>query len=331
MSVWEEGTLSSTHPEAESAPRFAELAAAGQNAWWRYGLSIVIISAVFIASNIIVYIVAVSAVMLSTAVPGAGIDREIRGRIDGILANGIDDWTAVGNAEPLAAFAIIMVPFALTLAGTLLSVALIHKRPWRTLISARAAFHWRGFLLSLAVMAGLLASGLVLGALMAPDEIDFVFDARRFLLFLPFVLALLPLQVLAEEVLFRGYLLQLVARLSRSGVLRILVPTALFVLVHLPNKEVAFGGVWAMLFFGVLGAYLTLLAIRGNGLEYAFGFHVGLNAFVLLVISSAAASMPTPTIFIDRAPDFPSGLVVIVLFCALHYWVVFRLPRPRRS
>lgn len=283
------------------------------------------------AGSVAVYVVAVLAVMAIDFGFGSGDFGGVALRINAILSDGVADWAAVAIADALAAFAVIMVPLALTLLGVLVVVAVIHERPWRTVISARAAFDWRGFAASLGVIAGLLPIGLALGVLAAPDDVEVVFDAGRYLVFLPWVAVLLPLQVLAEEVLFRGYLLQLVSRLTHSGAIRIAAPAVVFVCAHLPNKEIDFGGVWAVLFFAVLGVYLTVLAIKGNGLEYALGFHAGLNVFALSIITSSAASMPAPTIFFDRAPNFPLGVAGMVVYCALHYRIVFALAPPRQS
>lgn len=310
----------------EHRPQFVELAAAGRNEWWRYVLVFVAIMAAYI-----VYIVAFAIVLILTGDFGQEAGTESGSRIARILNKGIDDWDTVDIADALAAFAIVMLFFALTLVVLRLAVPLIHRRPWSTLISARASFYWRGFLLSFAVTCGLLVIDLLLGLVIDSDRIDVVFDAGRFFLFLPLVIILVPIQVLTEEVLFRGYILQLVAWVTRNGALRLLVPVALFVAMHLPNKEVEQGGLWFLLVYVVYGVYMTLLAIRGNGLEYSFGFHLGSNLFALSVISNTAASLPTPTIFLHRAPMIPIIALELAVICALHYWVVFRLLRRRQA
>ena len=318
--------LSYPDTAAEHRPQFVELAAAGRNDWWRYVLVFVTVIAAFI-----VYIVAFVLILVLEGDFGEEPGTESENGIDKILIEGIDNWGTVDTADALAAFAFVMLNFALILVVIRLAVPLIHRRPWSTLISARASFYWRGFLLSFAVTCGLLVIDLLLGLVILSDSIDVVFDAGRFFLFLPFVVVLVPIQVLTEEVLFRGYILQLVAWVTRNGALRLLVPAAPFVAMHLLNREIEQHGMWMLLIYVVLGVYMTLLAIRGNGLEYTFGFHLGINLFALTVISTTAASLPTPTIFLDRAPILPIAALELPVICALHYWIVFRLLRGRQA
>ena len=177
---------------------------------------------------------------------------------------------------------------------------------------------------------------LLLTGLIAPEDIRVVFEAKRFLLFLIPAMVLLPVQVLAEEVVFRGYLIQAMARIAHSNVVRGTIPALLFVLVHLQNEEISHGGAGALLIYLVLGLYLSVLAIRGNGLETAIGFHLGVNLHALLIVTTDVATLETPAILRTTDPDFLLYLPVLIVICTLHYWLVFRenpfrLMWPRRA
>ena len=78
-----------------------------------------------------------------------------------------------------------------------------------------------------------------------------------------------------------------------------------------------------------MAAYLTFLALRGNGLEHAAGFHLGLNLFGFIVMTTPTPGIETPAILLDKAPDFALGFAVTLLVCALHYRIVFRRRRGR--
>ncbi len=101
--------------------------------------------------------------------------------------------------------------------------------------------------------------------------------------------------------------------------------------VAIADALAAFAVIMVPLALTLLGVYLTGLAIKGNGLEYAVGFHAGLNVFAISIITLSAASMPAPTIFFDRAPNFPLGVAGRAVYCALHYRIVFALAPPRQS
>jgi membrane protease YdiL (CAAX protease family) len=291
------------HPAGDPVPApaapFVELAAAGRNDWWRYALGLV-------------------AIVFATGIGGAAAVPLFR------LGAGLGTSLAA-----LTGFVAIMFPFAVVLAAALIVLPRLHRRPWRSFVTGRRAFDRRGALVSFAVTFGLFVLAILLELASTPGDLEFARTAGPILLFLPFVVLLIPIQVLAEEVVFRGYLLQLVARLTGRTWLRLLIPTALFSLLHLGNPDVTYGGIWGALTVVVIALYLAHLAIRGNGLEHAAGFHLGLNLFGLVVVSHGAATIPTPTILVDRAPSFALGLAVILAVCALHYWIVFRRPRAR--
>ena len=129
---------------------------------------------------------------------------------------------------------------------------------------------------------------------------------------------------------------QAVARVASNNLVRGAVPALLFVLVHWENQEISQGGVGAVMIYLVLGLYLSLLAIRGNGLETAFGFHLGVNFHALLLVTTDAATLETPAILRTSDPDFLLYVPVLVIICAVHYWLVFRenplrLMRPGRA
>lgn len=277
---------------------FAELAALGRNEWWRYALGVFL-------------------VVLATSIGAAA------GLIVLRLSAG---WFEI---SALVAFIAIMFSFPVTGAVVLAALPRLHRRPWRSLITGHRSFDLRGAFLGFAVTFTLLLMAALAELAIAPGDIEVNFRAEAFFLFLPFVLLLTPLQVLTEEIVFRGYLLQLVARLTRRPALRLAVPALLFALLHIGNPDVVAGGVWGILGILVVAAYLTFLALRGNGIEHAAGFHLGLNLYGFIVMTTADPSLETPAILLDKSPDFALGLAVTLLVCALHYWIVFRRGRGR--
>ena len=225
----------------------------------------------------------------------------------------------------------IAIMFSIPVTGAVILAALprLHRRPWRSLITGRRAFDVRGAFLGFAVTFALLLLAALAELAIVPGHIDVDFRAGAFFLYLPFVVLLTPLQVLAEEVVFRGYLLQLIARLTRRTALRLALPALLFALLHMGNPDVVAGGVWGILDILLVAAYLTFLALRGNGLEHAAGFPLGLNLYGFIVMTTPTPGIETPAILFDKAPDFALGFVVTLLVCALHYRIVFRRGRGR--
>lgn len=99
------------------------------------------------------------------------------------------------------------------------------------------------------------------------------FDGINFFMLL-IVLLFTPLQAAAEEYLFRGYLLQLVASWTRFLIIPAIVTTVLFVLGH----GYGFWGQVDVAVFAIAALYLT---IRTGGLEAAIAYHVVNNVLLL--------------------------------------------------
>ena len=248
----------------------------------------------------------------------------------GVLApSGIEsaearDWRKLPLDAALLGFAFTFLPFVLMLLGVLLATRIVHGRGPLSLMTAGPRFRWSQTAASCAMIFILALAVLGLTLLISPQSIDFVLDPLAFLLFLPLVLILVPLQVLAEEVLFRGYLLQVVGRFCSHPLALLLLPSGLFWAAHLGSDLTQQGGIWAILLYAVSALYLTYLALACDGLEHALGVHLGINLFAFLIEGVAGSWYPTPTVFLAREVDFRFSLLAMVAILAVHYWLVVR-------
>lgn len=177
---------------------------------------------------------------------------------------------------------------------------LLHRRRFATLLGARhrIARHVSvGVMAFLAVTAVASIVEVVLIAL-DPDPPTFAL-ARPVAQWALIALAAVPLilvQCTAEEILFRGYLLQQFAARYSSPVVYALLPSIAFAALHfdptLP-REAALGIVLSILLFALLAVDLTA---RTGSLGAAIGWHVANNTVALLSIGT---------------PLFPSGLALV--------------------
>jgi uncharacterized protein len=291
----------------QSTP-FVEAASSGRNAWWRYLLCITLIGGISLLLSLAALL---GASLWIAGFTGADVET-VWVEIDLYLRD-----------FPLLDFVLLTSGMALLLAVAVPLIVLFHRRPWKTLITGRARFHWRGFFASFAIGTGLLAVLFALLWAVRPETMRFSPDWDAWLRFLPFVLVLIPLQTLAEEVVFRGYVLQGVAVATRRAVLRLLIPAALFLVAHLANPEAA--SAWGLAEYAVISLYVTFLAIRGNGLEYAWGFHLAVNLFICLAVSMEPGTLATAAPFAIRLAE--QDIVAYALSFALyplHYWLLSR-------
>jgi len=112
-------------------------------------------------------------------------------------------------------------------------------------------------------------------------------DLSTWLTYLPLGLPLLFIQIGAEELLFRGYLMQALAARFKSAIIWMLLPSLLFAIGHF-NSAIDPMLAWLIVaatgLFGLIAADLT--RITGN-LGAAIGFHLANNFFALFLVSIA--------------------------------------------
>jgi len=219
---------------------------------------------------------------------------------------------------------LMLLTFAGMAAGPVLAVRLVHRRPVSSLLG-RLDRVFRDFLRAVVVVAVANALDLLVWS--------FFFDAvpnlslGRWLLFLPLALAGILLQTLAEEMVFRGYLMQQLAARFCSARVWMLVPALLFGAAHFApgtNGDNALIIVGATALFGVIAA--DLVRVSGS-LGAAWGFHFANNVMAILVIS-ANGTITGLSLF--RTPYAASDTLALPLQVALDLatmilaWAVLR-------
>ena len=146
---------------------------------------------------------------------------------------------------------------------------------------------------------------------------------------LPFVavaLLLTPLQCLAEELMFRGYLVQALARLSRRPAFLAVASSILFTLPHLFNPEVEAYGAWIMAAnYFAMALFLATIALRDGRLELAIGAHTSNNLLLALGVNYADSVFETPSLFTANTLDPVYSLVTLLLGAAVFHLWVFRV------
>lgn len=218
--------------------------------------------------------------------------------------------------------AVTLLTFGFVLFGLYLGVRVLHQRPFHSIVYPAGPFRWKLALLSAGLWFGLNALSDGLMALLQPGNYQWRFDAGTFWLFLPVMLLLLPVQVSAEELFFRGYLTQMLGLKARTIWLPWLLPAAIFGLLHAFNPEVGLYGVALTLPIYVgLGVLLGWLVVRTQGLEMSLGLHLANNLYAALIVSMPGSVLSTPTLFAIQKYNPLVGLIALpvmaVLFLAL--------------
>ncbi len=297
-----------------AAPPFVELDRAGEGGargWWRYPLSILVI--------VLLGALGAGAVTTPLVIGAPGLFED--------YAAGVLRWDDARRGELLLFFVVTLGSVIVLLPVTLGVVRLLHGRPVRTLLTANRPVRWGLALASFGATVGLMLAIMGLQLVLWPEDFALRWRPESLALFLPAIVILIPFQALAEEVLFRGYIQQAVARATGVTAVRLVVPAVLFTALHGANPEAAAAGPWAFADWLVLGLYMGWLALRGNGLEAPAGFHAGLNVFLAVFVALPEAALITPGIVEVLELDLSLNLLSSAVLCALH-WALLRRMMP---
>jgi uncharacterized protein len=152
-------------------------------------------------------------------------------------------------------------------------MAAIHQMKPRWLSSVQPRMRWRYFFGSLAIALVVLNGVMLLSTMVKPLSIN---PQTGFWAFLVVIVLTSPLQAAAEEIFFRGYLLQALGSLVSQPWFGVIVSSVVFALLHGTQNLPLFAD---RLIFGLLAA---LLVWRTGGLEAAIAAHVINNVFAYL-------------------------------------------------
>lgn len=184
----------------------------------------------------------------------------------------------------------------------------------------------RGFWAAVIRLLPVYAGVFVLSGLITPPEPNL--PLARWLALLPLALPLVLIQTSAEELLFRGYLMQQLAARFAARAVWMGLPAVIFTLLHAAPGAGWVGGALLMvpiLAFALAAADLT---VRSGNLGLAMGWHFINNCSALLLVSikgtiTGLALYTTPYGVNEGAL---SALAIAANLLAI--WLMWRLLRP---
>jgi len=272
--------------------RYLDLALQGRNAWWRYALGVLTITFFWLVLGYVPYLLLV----------GAGLSDQLL------------EYLAVN-------FSILMM-----LAGLVLAVKLIHRRPLISLVTPEARVSWGRMAQGALVWTAIAAIIVAIEHLLYPERYYLSFDAGRFFLFVALVLVLTPVQAATEELVFRAYAMQGLARLTRRPVVLAVVSSLIFTAPHMLNPEVHQYGLLLMAAnYFAIGMLLATATLRDGRLELAVGVHAVNNVLLALVANYEGSALTTESIFTAIELDPVYSLVTLIAgTLVFHAWIFRR-------
>ena len=272
-------------PSDTLARMFLQRATLGRNQWWWYLITLIIV----------VFGATAGSLLLVPVAERIAYRNGLGSKLFEFYNS--TDYRLIGM-EPWVFMLLMLVPFMLVLVLYFVATTQIQKKPLLATVTARPRFDWKRLGYGFGIWLGLTIVFELLHYLIHPELYSFDFRPERFFPVLIVAALLLPLQVAAEEIITRGYILQGIGLLANNRWIPLVVSAVLFGLLHFANPETAaFGFLPAMYGYVVMGLFLGFITLMDDGLELAIGVHYANNLYAATITTYPAAALPLPALF----------------------------------
>jgi uncharacterized protein len=281
---------------------YLSIAQQGKNQWWRY------VFGIFLSLFFWVIIGGIVSVVIAFLFAG------------GMGTKGV---LALMKSRSIEAFVVNDLMFVFWFLGTVLAVRNVHGRSAWGLVSADQRINWRRLSYGFAVWFVILMIPSFISLWMNPGEYKFDFNVNKWPLAFLLVMILTPIQTSAEEIFFRGYLLQGMGLITRQPLVLIFINGLLFMLPHLGNPEVANGVFWVALEYFSIGVFLAFITLQDNRLELALGVHAA-NNITHIFFTTSDSALGTPALW--TAQPSPAGftdIAIVLISISIAYYLFF--------
>lgn len=144
-------------------------------------------------------------------------------------------------------------------------------------------------------------------------------NSGMFWLYIVLILLIVPFQCYAEELLFRGYLMQTVGRWLKNPVWAIIIPAPIFMVLH--------GyGLWGLLSVLTMALIAGFLCWYTGGLEAGIGLHIANNVSIF-IFGLLGLEDPFGAVREEQPLDFVQALILQLAFAGLVYMYAYRQKR----
>jgi membrane protease YdiL (CAAX protease family) len=288
------------------------------NQFWKYLVTGLV---AFVASGLIGMLPLMLVIIVQASKTGLGGNS-----ISKILQN--VNFSSIGISQNLFLL-LLLLSFAVGLFAVILIIRVLHKRSFSETVNGTKKVRWNRVWTGFFVWLLLMALSLAIRYIMNPENFVLQFNIQAFIPLVFIALVFFPFQITFEELLFRGYLAQGIGSWTKSRWLVILIPSILFGLMHMANKEVAAFGFWAaMPHYILFGLIFGLASVLDDGIELAIGMHAANNIFNCVVVTFDASSLKTHAIFSQQIGNLQTrtivllvlGLIALFVFAKKYKW-----------
>ncbi len=233
---------------------YLDLAKAGKNNWWRFILAV----------GLILFLWQIIGSLPSVLL------------VIWVLADGIPqtDVTSSGQfigVDKNLSFVALMLASVLFMTGLYLAMRFIHRRSLRTLITPAPSIAWGRIFQAFTIWFILCGLMSLVEVVLHPGRYALTINLKQFIPFFFLAILLIPIQTSAEELFFRGYILQGVGLRVRNIWILSAISGFLFMVPHFLNPEAKLNYPLMGLYYFSIGAAMAFISLRDGRLEAASG------------------------------------------------------------
>jgi membrane protease YdiL (CAAX protease family) len=244
------------------------------------------------------------------------------------------DVTGVLQALPPNTTMILMLlPFAITTVLVLVLVRTIHHISIRKFITSRAKIDWKRIGFAFMGIVMLNTFFFIVSYYENPTNFQWNFEPKAFATLFLIAIVLVPLQTSAEELFFRGYLMQGFGQIFKHRIFPLIITSLLFGFMHFGNPEIDKLGPLLMVSYVSMGFFFGIITLMDEGLELALGYHAGNNLLISLLVTSDWTAFQTNSLFLDVSTpnvyilafmQLPMLIILLALFSWKYGWNQWR-------
>lgn len=230
--------------------------------------------------------------------------------------------------------ALMIFTFMVALLVLYLFVRYVHKRSFKTIITSREKIDWKRFWFAFILWGGIIVIISSIAIFLEPENFVWNFKPIPFLILVLVSFFMLPFQTSAEELVFRGYLMQGLGVLAKNRWFPLIITSVAFGLLHGMNPEVAILGWGIMVFYIGTGLLYGISTLMDEGTELALGLHAANNVLAAIYVTTDWTVFQTDALYIDTSepslgwetfvPVFVLYPLVLVVFSKKYAWKDWR-------
>jgi membrane protease YdiL (CAAX protease family) len=219
--------------------------------------------------------------------------------------------------EPNVTLFLILISFVFIMLGVVLVVRYLHHQTFLSVTTARSKVDWNRIIFSFSLWSAITIVTTLFFYFYEPNDFVINFKPIPFVILVIIGMLLIPIQTSSEEYIFRGYLMQGFANLSKNKWFPLLMTSLIFGGMHIFNPEVDKIGYIILVYYIGTGLFLGIITLMDEGLELALGFHAANNLVGALLVTSDWSAFQTHSIFkdvSDPSAGFDVILPVIIIY-----------------